>query len=106
MIQKIPLHHVQVAFADLLAVAVAVRIIHADAGWAPYSCVVLEGFRHKLLSAGVRDPGKAVAVPAGERGRVAGLQTRMNVERRGREGTERGRNRWPQRHVQVAETED
>src|SRR5690349_23474191 len=40
------------------------------------------------------------------RSRIASLKAGMDVKRRGREGTERGRYRRPQRHVQMAEAED
>src|SRR5437899_9257123 len=106
VIQEVPLHDVQVALGDLLAVAVAVGIVLADAGRSLYQAAVLEGLRDKLLSAGVGDEAEAVATQAGERGRIASLQAGMDVKGGRGKSSQRGRDGRPRRNVQMAETEN
>src|SRR5439155_20995966 len=106
VVEQVPLGNVEVALGDLLAVAVAVGVVLADAGWAAHGAAVLAGGGDALQATGVRHLRKAVAFgPLVERGRVEGLQPRMDVERRGDEGADGRRDGRPEWGVQVAETE-
>ena len=106
MVEEIPLHHIEIAFADFLAITVAIGIVLADAGRATDCSTVLEGFGHKLLGAGIGDQSQSIPVRTGERGRITRLQPRMDVERRSGERTQGRGDRRPQGHVEMAEAED
>src|SRR6202035_621731 len=95
VIEQIPLGDVKIALGDLFAVAVAVGVVEADAGQAvtalgTNAAAVLAGRRDELLRPRVGHLRQQVALRLGhESRRIASLQTRVNVERRGGEGTQR-----------------
>ncbi len=84
VIEQIPLGHVEIAFGDLLAVAVAVGVVEADAGPAGLgrganAAAILAGGGDELLGAGVGHQGQRIAIGAGVGGRVVGLQAAVDV---------------------------
>src|SRR5206468_964400 len=84
VVEQIPLGHVEVALADLLAVAVAVGIVEADAGQAALvgsadAATVPTGGGDELLGAGIGDQGKGVFARVGVSRRIVRLQAGVDV---------------------------
>ena len=101
MVQEIPLRHIQVALRNLMAVAVAVRVVEAEAGRALPPCAVRTCLGGELLGAGIRNTPET-GVGLVERGRVeackpwcmsngVAVKERSVVGLGGRQGTYR----WP-----------
>src|SRR5262249_43338998 len=105
MVQQVPLGRVEIAFADLFAVTVAIGIVEADAGRPPDRAAILAGGGDALLAAGVGDLREAGPFGIVERRRIERLQSHVNIKRRRYEASNRGGNRRPVREIQMAEAE-
>src|SRR2546430_1356844 len=101
VIEQVPFHHVQIALADFLTVAVAIWIILTDPGWAAHAAAIFAGFVDELLGSGIRYLGQSVAMHACQRGRITGLQASMNVKRRSSKRPQRGRDGRPKWQIKV-----
>src|SRR5437016_5832210 len=77
MVEHVPFHHVEFALRDFLAIAVTIRVIHADARARPPLAQVLAGRGRELLRSRVGHQTKAIAERTREGSRVAGLKALM-----------------------------
>src|SRR4051794_39442681 len=82
MIEQVPLGHVEIAFGNFLTVAIAVRVIEADArqsrlGRRSHAAAILGRLRDELLTPRVGHKGMGVALWARVAGRIMSLQARM-----------------------------
>src|SRR5262249_50281636 len=68
VVEQVPLGHVEVTFGDLFEVAVAIRVIQAEAGRPLGAAAVPAGLDDELLRPRVRNEGQGVAVGVGVAG--------------------------------------